>query len=78
MHGEDKLTEVQKAFEEVNLRNMNAVIDYSKETRKIVRDLSNQVDQLKNLVMQQNQTIEQLKTTLTKLLVEKYTGKATK
>ena len=72
----NKLNSVKKAAEEVAVRNAKAVVEYSKETRKIVRDLEKQIDQLKNMVIQQNQTIEELKINIVTLLTG-YVNKGT-
>ena len=42
--------EMRKAFEDVTTQNVRTTIDYSTETRRIVRDLGQAVQDLKNMV----------------------------
>ena len=52
--------EMRKVYEEVTTRNVHASIDYSNETRKIVRELEEKVLHLEGLMREQNNTIAQL------------------
>lgn len=56
-----KLTSAEKAQEEIKVRNMNAVIEFCKQTRIISREAQAEVLTLKNLILQQNSTIDLLK-----------------
>jgi hypothetical protein len=69
--------EVQLASEEVNRRNVRAAVDYSKETRKLLRDTEAHVEQLKGMVQQYKTELDQLRSQVTMLLVEKYNRKPT-
>lgn len=69
--------QIQLASEEVTRRNVKAAVDYSNETRKMLRETEEVVKQLKNMVVQQNSEISQLRAQMTTLLIEKYNGKAT-
>ena len=62
--------EVRKAQEEVSVRNAQAVVEYSKETRKLLRDLETTVSQLKNMIVQQNDIIDQQKDMIVNILVK--------
>ena len=60
--------EVRKAQEEVQVKNIKSIAEYSRATRAQVRDLEKQVNELKNMVVQQNQTIELQKATTMNLI----------
>lgn len=61
-----------KASEEVTRKNITAITEYTKVSRELVRDLEKQVNDLKNMITQQNQTIEQLRNQVTMLIVQNY------
>ena len=69
--------EVQLASEEVNRRNVRAAVEYSNETRKLLRETEAQVEQLKGMVQQYKTELQQLRSQVTMLLVQKYNGKPT-
>lgn len=73
----NKLSSVQKASEEVNRRNAEMTIKHSNDTRKIVRTLEEQVNQLKSLVVQQNTKIQILEDRITTLIKHAFTGGST-
>ena len=65
--------EILEAFEETTKRNVNAVIAYSKETRKIARDQDTIIKGLQNQVNSQNELIEQFKKQMTSIQMKLYT-----
>lgn len=64
--------EVRKAQEEVHRRNAQATVDYTKQTRTLVRENEKRVQELKNMIIQQNDSIDQLRTMITNILKERY------
>lgn len=64
--------EVRKAQEEVHRRNAQATVDYTKQTRALVRENEKRVQELKNMIIQQNDSIDQLRTMITNILKERY------
>jgi uncharacterized coiled-coil protein SlyX len=52
--------ELRKAFEEVTTKNVQTNIDYSKDTREIVRELEKRVENLDALIRSQNTIINNL------------------
>lgn len=49
--------EVLKALEEVTRRNVNTMIDYSKETRALLRGLQSKIELLENVVREQDKQL---------------------
>lgn len=74
----DANKDIQLASEEVNRRNVRAAVDYSNETRRMLRQMEAQVEEFKKLCIQQKNELTQLKNQVTLLLVEKYSKKPTK
>ncbi len=64
--------DVRKAQEEVAVRNAQAVVEYSKETRGLIRSLEISVSELKNMVVQQNEVLEQQKDMIINILTGNY------
>jgi predicted DNA-binding protein YlxM (UPF0122 family) len=62
-----------KAYEEVNVRNAKAVVEYNKQTRQIVRDLQDRVALYEKQVQQQSIAIDQLRKQVQQILVSSYT-----
>lgn len=62
--------------EEIEQRNIMAILDHSNKTRDIVRDLETQVNEYKALTVSLNEKIEMLKTQVQQLQVKLYTGSA--
>lgn len=61
---------VAKALEKVNVRNLKAVIEYSRATRKVVNKSVEEVTALKNMILQQNLLIEQMRKQITNLQIK--------
>lgn len=76
MEDAEKIKEVILASEEVQRRNIESVIAFSKESRRIVRDLETNVKALQNQVMTQNGTIENLQKQLSSIQQKLYSGSA--
>ena len=55
---------VLKALLDRTTKNVTTMIEYSKNTREIVRECQETIDALHRLISQQNETIAQLKTQL--------------
>lgn len=53
--------EMRKAFEDVTTQNVRTNIDYSTATRKLVRELSDQVQELKGMVAARNGELIELR-----------------
>ncbi len=64
----DNLNSVEKAREEVQARNISAVIEFCKQTRTICRETQNEVANFNKLILQQNTTIDNLKNQIKDLL----------
>lgn len=70
----EKIAEVVLASEEVQLRNVEMVVQYTKDTRKIVRELDERIIALRNIVMTQQGTIEQYQKQLALVQQRIYAG----
>lgn len=66
--------EVVLASEEVQRRNINAMLAHGNETRKIVRELEKQLDAVKGTVREQAKTIAELRNMLVKIQMVVYRG----
>lgn len=66
--------ELKQAFEEVSIRNIRAISDYSKETRKLTRELQEKVLNLQNSMFDRDKLIERLQTQITSLQQKLYSG----
>lgn len=55
-------------------KNLMAIRDYSTDTRKEVRNLELSVKELKGLIVQQNQVIQQLRGDLSRIMSKVYSG----
>ena len=64
--------EQRKAFEEVTRRNVIAAIEHGEETRKMVRELQENVRRLQNIILNRERDLESLKIQVVKLLTERY------
>lgn len=62
--------EAEKALEEVSVKNIKAVVEYSRQTRDLVRSLERQVNESKDMIIQQNSLIEQLRAQIVHLLIK--------
>jgi 6-phosphogluconate dehydrogenase (decarboxylating) len=66
--------ELRKVFEETTTRNVNTMLDHGNETRKIVRELQEKVNQQDATIREQNKTIEALKLQLSNVQIKLYSG----
>ena len=66
--------EVVEAFEEVITRNVRSVVNYSDETRKIVRELERHIDILHNQVVGYQERLEQMQSQVAALQAKVYAG----
>jgi predicted RNase H-like nuclease (RuvC/YqgF family) len=66
--------DLYKAFEETANRNIQATVDHSNETRRMVGELKNTMEQLHNMILEQNKTIEGLRTQLSAVQQRVYAG----
>jgi hypothetical protein len=66
--------EMRMAFEEVTTKNVKATIDYSNETRKMVRTIEEKVKLLEDMMQSQNKTISDLRQQLAIVQGKLYQG----
>lgn len=66
--------ELRKAFEETTNRNVKMILDFSKETRRLVRELSEKVDDIQKKDQGKGLEIDGLRKQLTAIQVRLYTG----
>ena len=66
--------ELRKAFEDVTTNNVMASIDFSNETRKIVRLLSERLAKIEIKLTQQDEIIAALKLQLANVQMKVYNG----
>jgi len=66
--------ELKKAFEDVTTNNVKAVLEYSKKTREMLRDIEEKNKHLENLILTQNGTVENLRIQLSKIQTKVYSG----
>ncbi len=66
--------ELRKAFEDVTTSNVKAVLEYCKETRKLMDILENKVIILNSTIKSQNDIIDMLKTQLAGVQVKVFSG----
>lgn len=77
MPEKEKIESVEKAREEVIRRNVESAVAHSNESRKIIRKVQNELNELKNLIIQQNSIIEEQNNKINNLLINAYNGKPT-
>ena len=66
--------EIKKAFEEVTTRNVLTGIEYTKETRKLFRNLEEKVDRLQNQVVAQGELLNQFRIQLAAVQTKLFSG----
>ena len=66
--------ELRKAFEDVNTRNVKAAIEYSKETRKMIRIMEGKIVILEGMIKGQNAAIEGFKIQLACVQTKLFSG----
>ena len=53
--------ELREAFEQTTTRNVKAVVDHSNETRRLIRQLEENIKRFQNIVLNRERDIELLK-----------------
>jgi len=66
--------ELRKAFEETSTRNIQTILEYSKETRKLVRELNEKVDHLENTIRTYDNRISTLQSQISFLQTKIFSG----
>ena len=66
--------EHRKAFEETATKNIRTIGDYTTSTRELVRELSDQVKELKNMLVAKNTEFDELRRQLSLVQAEIYKG----
>lgn len=66
--------EVRMAFEEVTTRNVKAAIDFSNETRRMVKDLEIKVKHFEELSIEKDKEIKVMKEQISSLQQKLYRG----
>lgn len=74
--GEMEAGELQMrvVFEETTTKNVLTIQEYTKETRKLVRDLEQHVQELKNMIIQRDKTIGELRQQISAVQAKVYAG----
>lgn len=66
--------QLRQAFEETTTKNVRTISDYTTETRKLVRDLEQTVHELKNMIVQRDKEIGELRQQVSILQSKVYAG----
>ena len=66
--------ELRKVFEQVTTNNVRTIQDYSTDTRKLVRELQEDVKDLKNMVAERDKTLGELRKQVSILQGKVYAG----
>lgn len=66
--------ELRKAFEDVTTKNVKTTVDYSTETRKMVRDLEEKVGKLEGMLQSQTSIIEAMRAQLACVQTRVFSG----
>jgi predicted RNase H-like nuclease (RuvC/YqgF family) len=66
--------ELRQAFEEVTTKNVKTVVEYTTQTRELVRELEEKIRKLEGLVHSQNQTISALRVQLATVQAKVFSG----
>ncbi len=66
--------EVKKAFEEVTTRNVKANIEFSNETRNIVRNMEKKIELLESIIRQYDEKFSNINTQLSIIQGKLYAG----
>ena len=61
-----------KAFEHVTTQNVRTIGAYTKETRKLIRDLAGEVKELKNMIITRGDEVGQLRLQVSLLQAKLY------
>lgn len=66
--------EMRKVFEEVTTRNVQAAIDFSNDTRKIVRELEQKMKHMEDMIQAKDKVISEMKSQIAWLQQQVYKG----
>lgn len=66
--------QLRQAFEQVTTKNVQTMIAYSTETRKLVREFEEKITHLTNLMLIQDNTIDELRKQLAIVQGKIYSG----
>ena len=66
--------EMRQAFEEVTTRNVQAAINYTNSTRKMVNDLTSKVDHLEKALIDKDKVINDLRLQIVNIQQKLYLG----
>jgi t-SNARE complex subunit (syntaxin) len=69
--------ELRQVFEETTRHNVQAVVNYSEDTRKLVKELQTQIEMLQKTVLTQNGLINGFRTQLANIQTTLYAGGTT-
>ena len=64
--------EFRKAFEETTIRNMKTIVEFSQDTRKLVRELQEEVKHLINALQSRETQLQQMQIQIAQLLQDKF------
>jgi len=64
--------ELRKVFEEVTRKNVQVTIEYSKDTRRLVRELEIEIKNMRNTILSKSQEISMLKTQIAQIQGQLY------
>ena len=64
--------EFRKAFEETTVRNMRTIVEFSQDTRKLVRELQEEVKHLINALQSRETQLQQMQIQIAQLLQDKF------
>lgn len=65
---------LRKNFEDVTTRNVTTAVDFSQETRRIVRKLEKKIELLEGIIRQQDKQNELIRLQLSKIQMKVYSG----
>jgi len=66
--------ELRKTFEDTTTNNVKTISDYTKETRRIVRELEVRLNTANNMIINQNTTIDNLRLHLSNVQAKVFSG----
>ena len=66
--------ELRKIFEEVTTKNVQTTINFTQDTRKMVRELQEMVGKLERRIANQDETLQQLRVQLASIQTKVYSG----
>ena len=66
--------ELRKAFEEVTTNNVKIIIDYTTQTRELIREAQESIKELKNLIVIRDSDIAELRKQVSLIQSKLYSG----